>query len=426
MNLVFISYYFPPYNTIASQRAAKIAKQLLLNNQKVTIFTIELTDIPAKNLDLDFNKDLLSYPNLNIIRVPISKFGYEDSSSVNFLVRIYSGFLTRLFCSNGLFWYKNLKISILDFLKSNQVNYLILTGSPFITFRLGPLLRKKYNVEYVLDYRDLWTQNPRAPYFLFSRYLIKNLVEKKIINSAKAIITVSDGCAESLKGMIKNTKVQVYVCRNLPSREYLNFFKKIQNENDNDNNVKNTDFRLVIVGTVYTNCTLKPILKALKGLSKNILENRLLILYYGQSSSLLSKEIDYYGFTKYFKNFGFVSKKDSINAILSANLLVSLVDDGKNNASSSVRGLMTTKIFDYFLSGLPIINIAPIKSDISIFASEISYKNFYSFDANDTSGILLFLENQILKREINENQFNNAYFPLFNLEFDNVINKILE
>lgn len=421
---MFTSYYFPPYNTIAAQRAAKIAKTLLDKNYSLTIFTIDLADIPENKIDLDFNKDLFIYPNLTIIRVPISKFGYEDSSKAFFVKKVYSNLLTKLFCSNGIFWYKNLKKSLFIFFKSNKVNYLFFTGSPFITFLIAYKLNIKFKCKYILDYRDLWTQNPRTSNFKFSRYLINRLVEKKIINNAKAIITVSNGCAQSLGTLIKNVETKVFICRNLPSTDYLKYFDNIVN-NTLIYNSRNK-FRLVIVGTVYKNCTLTPILDALNKIDKKLLDDKLLILYYGQSGSLLKNEIESFGFKKYYTDYGFVSKNESIRAILSSDLLVSLVDDGKSKLDSSITGLMTTKIFDYFLAKIPIINIAPDNSDINNFALEIKHSGFYTFNADKIDSISIFLENQIRFSHLNSKPSIQEKFPLFDFEFANVINNIFE
>lgn len=75
-----------------------------------------------------------------------------------------------------------------DYLKHNKVDAIIATGDPFITFYFAKKLGAKYNVPWIADYRDPWSQNLKIPnnFKLFIK-----IVEKNVVSTATSITTVS-------------------------------------------------------------------------------------------------------------------------------------------------------------------------------------------------------------------------------------------
>ena len=140
--------------------------------KKVNLYTIGINDIPTKKFDNKFYSIVNNIENVNVIRIPINKFGYEDPNNSNLYKKVCSSLITRLICSNGFFWFKNLKKILLKNIKSKSL--IFISGSPFINFYLGYKFNKDLNCPYILDYRDLWTKNPRTNYFYLSRVIVNN------------------------------------------------------------------------------------------------------------------------------------------------------------------------------------------------------------------------------------------------------------
>lgn len=412
-NIYFISYYFPPYNVIASQRAAKLSIEFSKIYKKVTVFTLDLKEIPEDKIDNIFFRELYKVKNIRIIRIPLNSFGYENPKNVTFIKKIYSSLITRLICSNGFFWYSNLNKEIKNYLTKDSL--IFTSGSPFITFFLAYRLKAKLGCNYILDYRDLWTENPRTNYFYFSRLIIKHFFEKKIINKATAILTVSNGCHKSI---MKNLNIKnhqnLFVLENLPDDYQKSFFYS----HFKRSNFKPKYFNITFVGTVYKNCTFKPIIFALKKLPIENLK-KIRVNYYGQSSSLVINEFNKYDLGFLLVDYGYVSKVKSIKSLMESNLLVSLVDGSRKlNSNPALSGLMTTKIFDYFLSNKPILNISPKGSDIENFSKKINYNSFYSFNANETCKIRSFLLKQMSSTQ--NSSSNIVDIPSFNNRFKQI------
>lgn len=76
------------------------------------------------------------------------------------------------------------------FLASDKVDVIIATGDPFILFRYAAKLSDLYDIPWIADYRDPWTQNANTTNNLALK--IRNtLLEKKYLQNVKAISTVS-------------------------------------------------------------------------------------------------------------------------------------------------------------------------------------------------------------------------------------------
>lgn len=385
-HLVLIAYYFPPYNIIAAQRAAKFAMSLADLGFKVTVLTLDDQFIHADKIDYEFCKEVYVCPNINIQKIPLW-MGYESPEKAGIFSRLISGFFSRIFCSNGIFWYPSLEKKLNRILEETQVHKIIATGSPYLSFYLLYKANKKSGVGYILDYRDLWTGNPRAPYFSWARKLVGATLEKKSLKNAQGVLTVSDGCADALNVSSGMGVKKAIVVRNLPDKAYKEYFYKQYI----DTSKLQEKVLFVLNGTVYSTCTFSSILSALKNMDK-ILLNRIEFHYCGTSAKMVQDEFDAAGFSHLLVNHSYVKKAEALELLKKATVLISLIDDGNRKYDASVAGLMTTKVFDYFLTGKPILNIGPTGCNTEAFAKEIGYIKFHSFEGRDIMGIRRFVE----------------------------------
>jgi hypothetical protein len=147
----------------------------------------------------------------------------------------------------------------------------------------------------------------------------------------------------------------------------------------------------VFTGHVHPTCTFAPLLKAVVALSEP-LRNRLEIHYYGDSSVVARSEFQQFGLSNLLTDHGAVSKDDSLRAMLDADLLLSLIHTDRVSSDPAVTGHMSTKIYDYFLSGVPVLNIGPLNAEVNDLAAQIGHAAFYSAPADDTAGITRLLE----------------------------------
>lgn len=78
-----------------------------------------------------------------------------------------------------------------EYLKTNPVDLILATGDPFVLFKYASKLSKTYNIKWIADYRDPWTQDVS----LYNRKLVKwwyTLFERRYLKNVSAVSTVSE------------------------------------------------------------------------------------------------------------------------------------------------------------------------------------------------------------------------------------------
>lgn len=96
----------------------------------------------------------------------------------------------------------------------NDVDIIITTGEPFILFRYGYLLKKKYNIKWIADYRDGWFLNHVTS--LNKSYIVKILrkyefyFEKKYMKHVDLITTVDPEMSMRLHNLLNKKSDYIY------------------------------------------------------------------------------------------------------------------------------------------------------------------------------------------------------------------------
>jgi peptidoglycan/xylan/chitin deacetylase (PgdA/CDA1 family) len=276
------------------------------------------------------------------------------------------------------------------------VRVVIATGPPFIPFGAVASWTTRRSVPLILDYRDLWTANPHGDWTRAARAAVGWLFERRTNRRARVITTVSAGCATMLSA--GTPEVPVRVLFNTPDQAHLAYFRTVVDDvRTRDRQAEEAGpslLHMVFAGQVYQGCTFAPVLRALQALPPETWR-QVRLHYYGASSALAQREFAQFGLGECLVDHGKVSKDESVRAICGADLLLSLIHTDRVARDPAVAGHMSTKVYDYFLSGIPILNIGPTNADVKAFAASIRYAPFHSFPAGDTTEIAGFLKNAV-------------------------------
>ena len=211
--VLIISYFFPPNNYTASNRAYSFAKYLKCFGFYPIIITRNWDIIIQNTEDLSkpsgtsikhqkFNNYEVYYlPFKGSIRDQFySKFG----SKFAFIRKVLSFFELILenfgltFISHSNFYFKAKELLKTE----DNLNHLIISSSPFNQFYYGFLLKKEFKkLKWIADYRDEWTSRT----LISSNLILDNFIsfiqeknEKRWLKSADRIISVSDRVTKSI------------------------------------------------------------------------------------------------------------------------------------------------------------------------------------------------------------------------------------
>jgi hypothetical protein len=341
-------------------------------------------------LDHEYGKDVLTDPRLiRIDTVPILEhYGYGAQHDP--IQRIVGGVATRLLCGPGVDWIPALRQSLRGIPETERVGVVVATGPPFIPFNTVVRWARSRRAPVILDYRDLWTGNPQARYPAIARTVVGRWLEQPVNRAATLLTTVSEGCKVMLGEHA--AAVPIRVLYNSPDRAYLQHYRGVVDECHSDSRRSQADaLRIVFTGQVYPGCTFAPLLSAMAMLPRER-ARQIAVHYYGDSSERVRQEFQQFDLADCLIDHGRVSKDDSLRAILGADVLLSLIHTDHVSASPAVTGLMTTKVFDYLLSGRPILNIGPLNAETSAFAARVGSREMHSFTADDRDGLVKVLD----------------------------------
>lgn len=128
--------------------------------------------------------------------------------ALSLLDKIFSFIVMNFDNSRGIYFEAD------KYLANHDVDIVITTGEPFILFRYGYLLKKKYKIKWIADYRDGWFLNHVTS--LNKNYIAKALrkyefyFEKKYINHVDLITTVDPEMSKRLNHLFDKKSDYIY------------------------------------------------------------------------------------------------------------------------------------------------------------------------------------------------------------------------
>ncbi|MDG2193781.1 MAG: hypothetical protein P8K77_02785 [Polaribacter sp.] len=153
-NILFIAYYFDPYEVVGVKRISYWANQI-------------------KSVSKGrYNPAIITST-------------YEDTTSSN-ITRIKSPL------SNSFFWSIKIIPTLIKSLSDKSI--IVITGGPFGTFWLTYLFRL-FNKKVILDFRDPYANNPIHKINFFKK-TFKNIYEFLVCLPANKIITINNECSK--------------------------------------------------------------------------------------------------------------------------------------------------------------------------------------------------------------------------------------
>jgi hypothetical protein len=214
LNILVISYYFPPYKRVGGRRWAKHCKYLNRMGVNTHVLTGEFL-----NSTSSWDKDILEY-NENITRVKL-----EEIRPPYFKNKLPDNFISKIKWKLSLiFWNFKKKYltgnyndpsgsSMNDFfiaakkiITEKSINTVILSVGPFHYSDILVSLKREFSdVKYVIDYRDLREYN--LDNLTTKQRLFESKAQKKVLASVDLIVTVNDFISGQLSLISPDCKI---------------------------------------------------------------------------------------------------------------------------------------------------------------------------------------------------------------------------
>ena len=197
-----VSYYFPPMGLSGVQRTFKFVKYLSKFGWKPIVLTAspsgyyayddsvlsELEDSEYEIFKTESRKDKAGVTRIKTLKFP--SYTYQKFGRA-LLQTIYQP-------DSKIKWKKKAIELGSKIIEENNIDIIFATAPPFTGFLVARELSEKYKIPFVVDYRDVWVDNPFHFYAtpMHKSYSVK--LEKDILTHAEKVIVITREAKEKL------------------------------------------------------------------------------------------------------------------------------------------------------------------------------------------------------------------------------------
>ncbi|MEI6346629.1 MAG: hypothetical protein WCP69_01660 [Bacteroidota bacterium] len=345
--VLILAYDFPPYVSVGGLRPYAWYKYLHEFDVEPIVITRQWSNEHGNHLDYisasKSNKTIIETSEIGTI----IKTAYSPNLANRLMLRYgesrYSFFRKSISAYYELTqWFWNigpkskLYYAAREYLRQNKVDTIIATGDPFILFKYASKLSHLFNIPWIADYRDPWTQDKsNSRNIIFKK--LNEFFEKKYLKNVSLVTTVSEFFTAQISTLVKKEFIII------PNGYNPEAVKKI-------NDVKPVDLclRIGFAGTIYKWHPIESFLNVVSNfLSEN--ENALFeVNFYGINIPDELQELLETHFSKIKKNINIYPK-------ISNDLL--LMELAKNNILLLFNdySIIGTKIYDYIGIKRPVL-----------------------------------------------------------------------
>lgn len=383
--VLIITYYWPPSGGAGVQRWLKFVKYLRQFGWEPVVFTPENPEFPS--IDNSLEQDIPEGVEVITNKIWEPYQFYKKFTGKSKKDKIQSGFLSEknnrfeileqfaiwlrgnLFIPDARrFWIKPSVKYLSKYLKNNPVDLIVSTGPPHSAHLIALKLNKKLGVRWIADFRDPWTNIDFYHDLKLSRWADKvhHSMEKRVLKNADSVVVISRGMKNDFSS-IHHRKYDV-----IPNGYDLEDINKIEAKPSADKK-----FVLAHIGSLNKDRNPVNLWQAIGELVKENEEfaRYLEIKNVGKIDIKAIESVKKFGIEQYLKRIDYLSHQKVIAQQQSSTLLLLLV-----NRTPNAKLIVTGKIFEYLISGRPILCIGPTDGDAASIVNETNCGNVFAFD----------------------------------------------
>jgi glycosyltransferase involved in cell wall biosynthesis len=349
--VLIISYYFSDLRDIAAVRINGLAKFLPKFGWKPYILTAKLSYMPIpieefEAFEAPCEDSIIKWKRMLNIK-KYERLGEELNLSVHKTKRDHIHPIVKLWLEffaypDTVSHWRGKAVDLGGKLIAKEhFDAMISSSGPPTCNLIAKDLNEKYEIPWIADFRDLWTQNHYSQYSRFRRFFERRL-EMKTLSRADTLTTVSQPLSEKLKELH-------------PGKRVFSIPNGFDPDQRNPGVPLAKKFTITYTGALYQGRrNPDSFFQALSNLISNGLLNpdELSMNFYGPEESWLKDDVKKYGLNEVIRINGSISRDESIEKQRSSHLLLLLTWDNKEE-----KGIYTGKIFDYLAARRPILSI---------------------------------------------------------------------
>ena len=389
--VLIISYYWPPAGGVGVLRNLKFVKYLRNFGWEPIVFAPKNADYPQldnNNFD-DIPKDieLIRYPIIEPFALFRKFTGRKDSDKTNpvYVRNNNAGFLDKFavwtrgnfFIPDARFlWIKPSVKYLSKYIAENKIDAILTDGPPHTNTVIGQKLSAKFNIPWLADFQDPWTQ--------VDYYKMMNIgaradrkhkkLEQDSFKTAKKITIASPTWAGELESIgAKDVDVIYYGYDEAD-------FENLQVETKAD------EFVISHAGVLGIDRKPDTLLKVLSDICKenSDFKQKLRIKFAGAVDYSIVEMLKKNGLTDNFIELGNILRVDALKLMLSSDLLFLPV-----NKADNAKGRLPGKIYEYLRAKKPILSLGVKGSDVEQILTDT--QSGFNFEYDDYQAIKSYI-----------------------------------
>ena len=377
--VLIITYYWPPAGGPGVQRWLKFVKYLPEFNIQPTVYCPENPSYPTLDSSLlqevDSKITVLKHPIKEPLRFlkllfksktnKLSKGGIPDSKKQGLFERFLLYIRGNFFVPDArVFWVKPSVKYLSSYISKHQIDTIITTGPPHSVHLIGMQLKAKYQLQWLADFRDPWTDISYHKNLNLTKNTQQNhlKLEHQVLNTSDQIIVTSSQTKQLLS---KITQQPISVITN----------------GFDDENVPSitldSKFSLTHIGSLLNQRNPILLWNVLSELVQEIpkFKANFQLVLVGNVSADVRTSIDSTGLTSFLKTVGSVTHNEAVMYQRKTQVLL-LLEANTTEASYIIPG----KLFEYINSNRPIVALGPKHSDIPSILKDTHTGRYFDYD----------------------------------------------
>ena len=405
--VLIITYYWPPSGGSGVQRWLKFSKYLRDFNIEPIIYTVDNPSYPIKDTSLESEIPL----DLEVLKQPIFEPNYFLSIFGNNKKKESAGFLNpnptllgrffqyvraNYFIPDARkFWIKPSVKFLSNYLKNNEIDVVITTGPPHSMHIIGLVLKDKFKIKWISDFRDPWTEIDYFQQLPLTKKANKkhHQLEQEVLEKSDMVIVVGETMKK--KFLKHNHNIEVLT----------NGFDSYENSLTIE---LDSNFSITHVGSMNTDRNPTILWEVLYEISSENIDfkNNLRIKFIGKIDDTVIQDIQVFN-PKNIVRIPYLDHKEVRKYQASSQVLLLSI-----NHVPSAKGIITGKIFEYLQAKRPILGIGPEDGDAAAILKKTNAGNIVGFNNKiELKAAVLklykdFKEERLFVKSINIEQFH--------------------
>jgi glycosyltransferase involved in cell wall biosynthesis len=404
--VLIITYYWPPAGGPGVQRWLKFVKYLRDYGWEPVVLTVRDGVYPAVDGSLvdDIPDGVAVYRTraggpfglYSLLkgqkrgRVPVALI--SDSGERTWFDRFAVWIRSNCFIPDARKgWYRHALRGAAVVMQHHTPSLVVTSGPPHSTHLIGRKVSRRYGLPWVADFRDPWTTvyynhlMPRTP----RTERIDREYEEGVLRDADAILTVSRAMQEEYAGRAMHVEVirNGYDESDMPS--------PVRDPAPSDR------FVLLHTGNIAPNQHVPVLWDVLAELCRDdaSFRDRLLVRLAGNVDASTIGYLHSVGLSDRLEVNGYVPHREATTMMHQASLLLLLIPDAPGN-----RAIVTGKIFEYLLAGVPVLGLGPDGGDADLILRETERGEMIAYDHK---GAIMEKLKECYKRWVDDGRVTN-------------------